>query len=289
MKKTELTYHQGVRRVLLITLFLNLVVVVGKLIIGLLANSISVLSDAGHSATDSFNNLVGLVILRIATAEADEDHPYGHRKFESLGGFCIGGLLLVTCFEVGKSAVERLLDHSTVEIDISSLTLGGMVISILVNIFVYVYERREGERLDSHYLVADSLHTRSDIMVSGALLIGLVFMKMGLPWLDPIFALIITGLIAHAGWQIFQRTVPVLVDAASLEPERIRAIARGVPGVKRVYDIRSRSDGEHTYVEFNLSVKHGDVVRAHSITEEVERRLAGELGPCNVTIHVEPP
>jgi len=287
--KTQSAYHRGVRRVLLITLFLNLVVVVGKLVIGLLANALSVISDAGHSATDSINNLVGLLILRVATAEADEDHPYGHRKFESLASFGIGGLLLVTCFEVGKSAVGRLFDPSTIGIEVSGLTLGGMVGTILVNIFVYVYERREGERLGSHYLIADSLHTRSDILVSSALLVGLLFMRLGLPWLDPVFALFIAGLIAHAGWQIFQRTVPVLVDAAPLEPARVQAIARDVSGVNEVYAIRSRSDGEHLYIEFNLSVKPDDVYRAHLITEEIERRLAHELGPCDVTIHVEPP
>ncbi|MBI3949518.1 MAG: cation transporter [Acidobacteria bacterium] len=274
---------------MLITLFLNLAVVVGKLIIGWLANSISVISDAGHSSTDSINNLVGLLILRVAAAEADEGHPYGHRKFESLAGFSIGGFLLVTCFEVGKSAVKRLWNLSAIEVAISNLTLGGMVGTILVNIFVYLYERREGERVGSHYLIADSLHTRSDISVSGALLVGLVFMRMGLPWLDPIFALLITGLIAHAGWQIFQQTVPVLVDAASLEPVRIQALAKDIPGVKDIYAIRSRSDGEQRYIEFNLSVNADDIYRAHLITEEIERRLVKELGPCNVTIHVEPP
>ncbi len=288
MKLSE-SYRQGVRRVLLITLFLNLAVVVGKLIIGLLANAISVIGDAAHSGTDSINNLVGLLIIRIATARADEEHPYGHRKFESLAGFGIGGLLMVTCFEVGKSAVSRLFQTKTIEIGISSLTIGGMVITIVVNIFVYFYERREGERLGSHYLIADSLHTRSDIYVSSTLLMGLIFMRMGFPWLDPIFALFITALIAHAGWQIFQRTVPILVDAASLEPARIQALVMEVPRVEQVYGIRSRSDGEQIYIEFNISVGPNDVYRAHLITEEIERHLAKELGACHVTIHVEPP
>jgi cation diffusion facilitator family transporter len=281
-------YYRGVRRVLLITLFLNLVVVAGKLVIGLLANALSVIGDAAHSSTDAINNVVGLLIVRVATADADEEHPYGHRKFESLAGFGVGGLLWVTCFEIAKDAVSRLLHLSTTDIDVSALTIGGMIVTILVNIFVYTYERREGERLGSHYLIADSLHTRSDIYVSGAILLGLLLIRMGWPWLDPVLALIISGLIAHAGWQIFQRTVPVLVDAAPLSPARIQALVMDVPGVENVYEIRSRSDGQQTYVELNLEVGAKDVYRAHLVTEEVERRLAKNLGPSQITIHVEP-
>lgn len=281
-------YQRDVRRVLLITLSLNLTVVVGKLIIGWLANALSLISDAGHSATDSVNNLVGLLIIRHAAALADEGHPYGHRKFESLAAFSIGGLLLVTAFEVAKSAVGRLYHLSTLTLRISWLTLGVMAATILVNLSVYGYERRQGERLGSHYLIADSLHTRSDALVSGALLIGLVAMRAGWWWLDPVFALVISGVIAFAAWQIFQHTVPVLVDAASVEADQIRSLVMEVPGVEAVSQIRSRSDGQRLFIEFNLSVTPEDVYRAHLITEEVEQRLANALGPCQVTIHVEP-
>jgi len=282
-------YYRGVRRVLFITLFLNLSVVTGKLVVGLIANSLSVISDAGHSTTDSLNNLVGLLIIRVATAAADAGHPYGHRKFESLAAFGVGSLLLFTCFEIAKSAIERLLERSAIQTEISGLTIGVMLVTILVNIFVFTYERRQGERLGSHYLIADSLHTRSDIFISGSLLVGLLFIRGGLPWLDPIFALVITGFIAYAGWQIFQRTVPVLVDAASLDPRRIESIVMSVSGVESVYDIRSRSDGERFFIEFNLSVKPDDVYRAHLVTEDVEQRLTEEFGSVHVTIHVEPP
>ncbi len=281
-------YHRRVRRVLLVTLALNLSIVLGKLILGWKANALSLLSDAGHSATDSINNIVGLLIIRLATAEADIGHPYGHRKIESLAAFSIGGILVLTCFEVAKSAISRLMHLSELVVHVSRLTVGGLGVAIAVNTFVYVYERRAGRALGSSYLLADALHTRSDILISSVLLVGLVGMKMGFPWLDPVLALIITGFIARAGWQIFQRTVPVLVDAASLEPARIRALVRRVPGVKEVYRIRSRSDGQHLFIEFNVSVTTRDVARAHRITEQIEEELAKEFGPCDVTIHVEP-
>src|SRR5215471_668589 len=101
-------YGRGVRRVLLITLALNIAVVAGKLIAGLLAGSLSVISDAIHSSVDSLNNIVGLALMRYATAEPDEGHPYGHGKFETLGAFAIAGFLFVTCYQISVSAVGRI-------------------------------------------------------------------------------------------------------------------------------------------------------------------------------------
>src|SRR5262252_4387284 len=129
-------YRRGVRRVLLVTLALNLVVVAGKLIAGLLAGSLSVISDAIHSSVDSLNNVVGLVVMRYATAEPDEDHPYGHAKFETLAAFAIAGFLFVTCYQLSLSAIERIIAHDAPRPEITALTIGVMVVTIGVNIFV---------------------------------------------------------------------------------------------------------------------------------------------------------
>src|SRR5215813_4211614 len=159
------TYHRGVRRVLIITLALNVMVVAGKLIAGLVAGSLSVVSDAIHSSVDSLNNIVGLVVMKYATAEPDEGHPYGHAKFETLAAFAIAGFLFVTCYQISISAIRRVFAHDASAPDITSLTIGVMVGTIITNIAVTVYERREGRRLQSAFLLADSAHTRSDVMV----------------------------------------------------------------------------------------------------------------------------
>jgi cation diffusion facilitator family transporter len=273
---------------LLQVLLLNLLVVVGKLIIGWRARSLSILSDAAHSSIDSLNNIVGLIVVRYSTAEPDVSHPYGHRKIESLAAFTIGGLLLFTCFEIASSAIHRLLDPSTINVQVSKLTVAVMLATILVNVTVFLYERKRGRELGSSFLLADSLHTRSDILVSCSLLVGLYFIWLKIPILDPLFALAISGFIAYGGWQIFSQTVPVLVDAAIINPKQIETIVLQVSGVENVHDIRSRSDGETLFIEFHLLVEHDDVYRAHLVTEEVEQRLADELGRCQVTIHVEP-
>ncbi|MBO0725700.1 MAG: cation transporter [Blastocatellia bacterium] len=285
------SYRRGVRRVLIVTLALNLAVVAGKLAAGLLAGSLSVISDAIHSSVDSLNNIVGLVVMKFATAEPDEDHPYGHAKFETLAAFAIAGFLFVTCYQIALSAIRRVLAHNAPAPEITALTIGVMVGTIIFNIFVTVYERREGRRLQSAFLIADSAHTRSDVMVSCSVLAGLILIRSGHVWLDPIISLGVAAVIALTGYQIFKATVPVLVDAAHAPAWRIAEIVRSVPGVHSAHDIRSRSQGGEIFVEMHLHVANEferDHIASHAITEEIERRLAAEFGRVTATIHVEP-
>jgi cation diffusion facilitator family transporter len=284
-------YRRGVRRVLLVTLCLNIAVVVGKLVAGLLAGSLSVISDAIHSAVDSLNNIVGLIVMKYATAEPDEGHPYGHAKFETLAAFVIAGLLFVTCYEIGTSAFKRLFGSSAPAPQITRFTIGVMVATIVVNIIVTTYERREGNRLKSEFLIADAIHTRSDVLVSCSVMAGLILIKLGYLWFDSVVSLGVAAFIAWNGYQIFKATVPVLVDAAPVQPTRIVDIAESVPGVHSVHDVRSRSHGGEIFIEMHLHVSsdiESDHIASHTITEEVERKLAREFGRVTATIHVEP-
>mgnify|MGYP000988896833 CR=1 FL=1 len=288
---TNHDYKRGVQRVLLVTLILNLLVVIGKLIAGLFAGSLSVISDAVHSSVDSLNNIVGLVIMKYATAEPDDEHPYGHGKFETLAAFAIAGFLFVTCYQIAVSAISRLITPAETPPAISALTIGVMVATIIVNIFVTVYEHREGKRLNSEFLIADAVHTRSDVLVSFSVLIGLGLVKLGYTWLDPIIALGIAVVIAWNGYKIFKSTVPVLVDAAPVPPIQIESIVRDVTGVHSAHDIRSRVQGGTMFIEMHLHVlpeiEH-DHVKTHDLTEEVEQRLEDAYGRVVATIHVEP-
>ncbi len=284
-------YRSGVRRVLLITLGLNLAVVAGKLIAGTMAGSLSVISDAIHSSVDSLNNVVGLVVMRYATAEADEDHPYGHAKFETLAAFAIAGFLFVTCYQIGLSAFKKLFSGEKDSLDITSLTIGVMLVTIAVNVFVAVYEKREGQRLHSEFLIADAIHTRSDILVSCSVLTGLVLIRFGYVWLDPVVSLAVAAFIAWNGYQIFKSTIPVLVDAAPVASRQIADIVENVPGVHSAHDIRSRKQGSEMFVEMHLHIERElerDHVASHDITEEIERRLMAAFGRVTATIHVEP-
>src|SRR5215813_4311043 len=285
------TYRRGVRRVLIVTLALNILVVAGKLIAGLLAGSLSVVSDAIHSSVDSLNNIVGLVVMKYATAEPDEGHPYGHAKFETLAAFAIAGFLFVTCYQISLSAIKRIFAYEAPSPEITILTISVMVGTIICNIFVTVYERREGKRLQSAFLIADSTHTRSDVLVSCSVLAGLILIRIGYVWLDPVISLGVAVVIAWSGYQIFKSTVPILVDAAPVPSWRIAEVVRSVRGVHSAHDIRSRLQGGEMFVEMHLHIEREferDHIASHSITVEIERRLAAEFGRVTATIHVEP-
>jgi cation diffusion facilitator family transporter len=284
-------YHQGVRRVLIVTLILNIAVVAGKLVAGLAAGSLSVISDAVHSSVDSLNNIVGLVVVRFATAEPDEEHPYGHAKFETLAAFAIAGFLFVTCYQIALSGFQRIFSHDTRAPEITRLTISVMVATIIANIIVTVYEHREGKRLRSEFLIADAVHTRSDVIVSCSILTGLAFIRLGYTWLDPALALVVAVVIAWNGYKIFKATVPVLVDAAPVPADHISRIVERVPGVHSVHDIRSRGGAGRMFVEMHLHVQpevEHDPVATHEVTENIERNLEEEFGQVVATIHVEP-
>src|SRR5262245_20601643 len=286
----SIAYRRGVRRVLFVTLDLNLVVVIGKLIAVVIARSLSMINDAIHSAVDSLNNIIGLVVMKYATAEPDEGHPYGHAKFETLAAFAIAGFLFVTCYEIGANAVKRLVGSES-HPEITFLTIGVMIATIIVNLIVTTYEQREGRKLRSEFLIADAIHTRSDVLVSCSVLVGIILIKVGYTWVDPIVSLGVAAFIALNGYQIFKSTVPVLVDAAPVPSSLIAAVAESVQGVHSVHDVRSRRQGGEIFVEMHLHLEHEveqDHIVSHAITEEIESRLGREFGPVIATIHVEP-
>jgi cation diffusion facilitator family transporter len=277
-----------VRRVLIGLFFANLAVVVAKLVVGLAARSLAVLGDALHSSVDALNNLLALVVVRVAAQAPDEDHPYGHEKFETLGALAIVGFLSVTCFELARGAVTRLTGTPTGP----TVTSGQLIILIGglgVNALVAWYEHRRGEELVSELLVSDAAHTRSDVYITTGVLVGLLLSRLGWWWADPALALVIAVLIVRVAYQIIQRTVPILVDQRALPGADIRSVAEGVPGVRGAYGIRSRGGSQARYAEVTIAVDPAtNVAAAHAIADEVEHRLKHDFRLDGVTVHVEP-
>jgi cation diffusion facilitator family transporter len=277
-----------VRRVLIGLFFANLAVVAAKVAVGLAAHSLAVMGDALHSSVDALNNLIALVVVRVAAQAPDEDHPYGHGKFETLGALAIVGFLSVTCFELARGAVTRLAGaHSAPRVTDAQLII--LVGGLGVNALVAWYEHRRGEELQSELLVSDAAHTRSDVYITTGVLVGLLLSRRGWWWADPALALIITILIVRVGYQITQRTVPILVDQRALPRGEIQSVAEAVAGVRGAYDIRSRGGGQARYAEVTIAVDSAtNVAAAHAIADEVEHRLKNDLRLDEVTVHIEP-
>lgn len=278
-----------VRRVLLITLLLNLFVMSLKATVGWSTNSLSLLADALHSVVDSSSNLLGLFISHFASPIPDRDHPYGHLKYDAVGALAIAAFLLVACVEILQAAIERLLMGSK-PVQMSASVLWLMLVVLAVNIFVTIYERSVGKKIGSSILVADAQHTLGDIWITVLVIAGLVGVWMGWQWLDIALTFPVTLLVFWSGWEVLKENLPWLVDEIAIAPETIYEIAMEVPGVINCHEIASRGVvGRQVFVEMHLIVEVPDVETAHRITEEVESRLQARFAPVRVLIHVEPP
>lgn len=277
-----------VRRVLVGLFFANLAVVIAKLLVGLAAHSLAVLGDALHSSVDAVNNLLALVVVRVAARAPDEEHPYGHGKFETLGALALVGFLSITCFELARGAIEHLAGSHPPPA-VSDLQLIILVAGLGVNGTVAWYERRRGIELQSELLVADAAHTKSDVYISVGVIVGLLLARRGWWWADPALALVIALLIVRVAYQITQRSVPILVDERAVPKDAIQIAAEGVNGVQRAYDIRSRGGSQVRYAEVTIAVdRNANVASAHAIADAVEQRLKRELQLNEVTVHIEP-
>jgi cation diffusion facilitator family transporter len=280
----------AIRRVLLITMGLNLVATVVKLTVGYWTGSISLIADGFDSAFDAASNVVGLVGIHLAARPADEEHPYGHRKFETFTAIAIAILLFLTCWELGESALERLRAPVLVSPTVNLWSFGALLVSILVHLTVVRYELRAGKRLKSDVLVADALHTRADIYVSLSVVGGLIAVRLGYPLVDPFLALVIAAVIAKIGIDIIRESSKTLLDRAAIPLSEIEAIAQAVPGVETVHQVRSRGHEDDIHVDLHIQVEPDmPAAQAHAIAHKVQDRLTGDLmGVQDVVIHIEP-
>jgi cation diffusion facilitator family transporter len=280
--------HKRVRRILFWIFWANALLVGVKVAVGWAIGSLSVLGDAAHSGTDALNNLIALVAIYFAAAPPDERHPYGHGKFETLGAFVIAGFLSVTCFELLRSAVTRLLTGAPPPRP--HLTAVGILAgTMVINILVAYYERRKGKELRSELLTADARHTQADVWVTLSVLAGLGLVRIGFGQADSILAILVAGVVARSGIEILRSTIPVLVDERAVDPEEVARVASAVEGVESVLEIRSRGRPGDGFAELTVRVNPATHVRrAHVIADEVERRVAGELELKDVVVHVEP-
>ncbi|MBW4669568.1 MAG: cation diffusion facilitator family transporter [Cyanomargarita calcarea GSE-NOS-MK-12-04C] len=279
----------AVRKVLILTLLLNLFVMALKAVVGSWTGSLSLLADALHSVTDSANNVLGLIASRFSSPDPDREHPYGHQKFEAVGALGISAFLGIACFEILQGAVERILKGGE-PVKISPSELWLLLIVLGVNIFVAFYERGEGKRVGSPILIADAQHTMSDIWVTISVIAGLIGVWLGYQWMDLVLSFPVALMVFWSGWSVLKDNLPWLVDEMAIAPEAIHAIALEVPGVINCHDIASRGVlGRQVFIEMHLIVQASDVETAHHITEEVESRLEERFSPVRILIHVEPP
>lgn len=285
----KITHGRQVERVLWIVLLLNMAVAAAKFFYGLASGSASMQADGIHSVFDSLGNVIGLIGISLAARPADAGHPYGHSKFETYGSLAIGVLLLVAAFEVGTSAVSKLISGSYTAA-VTPLSFVVMVGTLGVNLGVTLYERRAGRRLKSEILAADAAHTLSDAFVSIGVIVGLAFVAAGFPVADPVMALVVTAAILFSAVGVFRAGLRTLSDHARIPSEEVARAAESVPGVRSVHAVRTRGTEAEVYCDLHVLVDpQMTVLAAHSLGDEVERAVAAAFPAVKeVLVHIEP-
>ncbi len=280
--------HKEVRRVLMATLVANILVAIAKIAVGLFTHSLAMVADGLHSSFDTTSNIVGLVSTTLAARPPDRSHPYGHRRFETLASMLIGGMLLLTAWEVTKSSFTRLTQGGAPQVTAVSFAVMGT--TIVLNLLVTTYERRESKRLQSEFLLADSEHTRSDVLVSLTVIASLIAVRLGWAWMDAVAALAVVILLGRAAWQIVSRAARVLVDQAVIDPDAVSSVVQGVAGVQQVTRVRSRGPADEVHLDIDVQVA-APTTAEHSaaIAEEIRTALRAQFeGLSDIQVHFLP-
>ncbi|MCL7413250.1 MAG: cation diffusion facilitator family transporter [ANME-2 cluster archaeon] len=271
-----------------IVLLLNLIVAFAKIAYGYLTGSISMEADGFHSLMDGGGTMVGIVGVWVASRPADESHPYGHRKHEPFASLFIALLLLITGFEVARGALLHL--QEPVSPRVTSLSFMVMLGTMAVNLFVTTLETRKGREYNSPILIADALHTRSDIFVSIGVIFSLIVVKAGYPVIDVIAGIIIALIIAKSGLDVVRETSYSLLDASVLDADMLCRIALEIEGVEDCHHIRTRGTVDNVYVDLHVQVKGElSINEAHCVAHAVENQIKEMVeGVKDVVVHLEP-
>jgi len=274
-----------VQRVILIEGSANVLVLGLKLTVGLWTGSFAVIGDAVHSLGDVANNVIAWIIVRMSARPADREHPYGHRKFETLAVFVLAALLVVLAVELALGALRHQAGPPVSE----PWAVAVMFVVLGVNIGLTSWENAWAKRLNSDILAADARHTLADVLTTIIIIAGWQLAARGYAWMDTICALGVSMFVLFLAFGLFRRAVPVLVDRMALEPEELTASVLSIPSVRSVKSVRSRSKGSSAAVDIVVSVDASlSMEEAHAIADAIEAKLAEDFGVEDATVHIEP-
>jgi cation diffusion facilitator family transporter len=276
-----------VRRVLWITLALNVVVSGSKIVVGHMTGSLSMVADGYHSLMDGTNNVVGLVVTAFAYAPPDEGHPYGHRKFETAATLLIGAALLGLAYNVFAQSLGPARTRVPMIGVLNWVVMGA---TLAVNLFVASYEARAGRRLNSAYLIADATHTRSDIYVTLGVIASFAGAKAGVPWVDSAVAIGIAAFISILAVRILVGSFHTLTDRAMIPGDTLSKVVMTVPGVHSCREVRTRGGPGAVYVDMIVHVDGLMTLRAaHDVADRIEAAvMSNHPEIVDVVVHLEP-
>ncbi len=281
--------YQAARKISIQTMMGNLFLTVLKLLIGFFSGSKATIADGFHSLSDVLTTLLVLFCIRISRKPADEDHPYGHYRIETILALIMAISLGFVGLEIAKTSIKTVQSGSYKSAGV--LPIVSALLSIIIKEVMFRYTYRVGKQIDNKALMADAFHHRSDAYSSIAALFGTTGAYLGLAILDPLTGLFVSLFVIKAGYDIGRPTFDELMEkndeALAL---KIATLSERVNNVINAHHIRTRKNGSKIFVELHLVVDHDlTVLESHEITENVESMLKNELPSIEeVLVHVEP-
>ncbi len=291
MGKTE--FEKTAMRVSFVSIVVNVVLSLFKLIAGILANSAAMVSDAVHSASDVFSTVVVIIGIKISSKASDKNHPYGHERLECVAAIVLSTILAVTGLGIGYTALRKMISGDAGDLVVPGmLALVAAIVSIATKEAMYWYTRMNAKRIDSSALMADAWHHRSDALSSVGALVGIGGAMLGFPILDTVASFVICFFIEKAAYDIFRDAVDKMVDKACDEETEnaLKKCALSQEGVLGVDLLRTRVFGNKIYVDIEISADANDSFKeAHRIAENVHESIEKNFTKVkHIMVHVNP-
>lgn len=284
--------YRSASRTVAAGLFVNLILGIVKLVGGLVGQSFALISDAVNSIGDSLGSAITLFALRVAQKPPDHDHPYGHTRAEAVAGLSIAWLIAFSALLVGWEALAHLFDQQTSP---AGWTVWIAAANVVLKELLYQINLKIGERIGSQSLVANAWDHRADALSSLAVVLGIAAVRWGgsrFIWADEIAALVVVAAILWSAWRLLRTSTAELLDQQASEQvvNRIRDLARDVPGVRHIEKLRVRRSGMELFADLHVEVDPLLTVESgHRIGHDVKAKLIQEITALrDVLVHLEP-
>ena len=289
----ERNIQKVVNKVSFITITVNILLSVIKLIAGIIGYSNAMISDAIHSASDVFSTFVVLIGIKLSTKKADREHPYGHERLECVAALLLAFVLFITGLGIGYDALKNIIQGNYSHLQVPSiLALGVAILSILTKEGMYWYTRYHAKKMDSSALMADAWHHRSDAFSSIGALIGILGARLGYPIMDSIASLVIFVFIVKAAYDIFKDAIDKMVDHACDEvtENKLRQLVEQNQNVMHIDLLQTRIFGNKIYVDIEIALDGTLTLQeAHGIAEKVHDDIESYFPKVkHIMVHVNP-
>jgi cation diffusion facilitator family transporter len=282
-----------IKKVLWITLGLNLIVATIKIVAGHYYRYLSLSSSGIESVFDGSSNVLALISITLAARPSDDRHHYGHHKHENLGSIIISLMLFASALQLGFDYKELIFEKKLVTGSFGVIPVVSILVSMAMSFFVSTYERREGERLNSTLLLADSDHTFGDMILSFGVLLSILFSYFHFYWPDIIIGILIIIYLIYLGIKIVRNNLGQLLDAAPVIEDDVLKDIENMPDVHNIHRFRARGNSHWMQVDFHLLMNPNlSLVQAHDLSHHAEDKLRERLRPycqnVDILIHIEP-